>query len=72
MKRNRTRKAQWGSLSTLTKQKPRSGLTIKLKREITHSKVINKSQKATQSRDVDVWLSGGPLACQEQGPGLES
>lgn len=41
--------------------KPRTGITIKRKRETTHSQVINRSRKVAQSRDVDMRLGGRPL-----------
>lgn len=51
----------WVSEHTDRTHKPRTGITIKRKREITHSQVINRSQKVAQSQDVDVRLGGRPL-----------
>ena len=50
----------WVSEHTDRTHKPRTGITIKRKREITHIQVINRSRKVAQSRDVDLRLCGWP------------
>lgn len=66
MKRAQAQKGRmWVSEHTDRTCKPRTRLTIKPKREITHGKVINRSVKL-RAVDVEVWLGGGPLPVKDK------
>lgn len=70
MKRAQAQKGRmWVSEHTDRTRKPRTRLTIKPKREITHGKVINRSVKVAQSCGCGRVTWWWALACQGQGPG---